>query len=77
NLDFQLEKQNFSRVWSKSTKILKPKEVWEIDSSKLEIRYLVDQETNGTIFRSSYDTQDVDGKIKNSIFFELFITCFI
>ncbi|GFP86543.1 serine/threonine-protein kinase ht1 [Phtheirospermum japonicum] len=63
NLDLQLEKQNFSRVWSKSTELQKPKEVWEIDPSKLEIRYFVARGTYGTVFRGTYDTQDVAVKL--------------
>ncbi|KAI3459411.1 hypothetical protein Pfo_016074 [Paulownia fortunei] len=65
SLDLQLEK-HLSRVWSRNTETQnghKPKEVWEIDPSKLEIRYLVAQGTYGTVFRGTYDTQDVAVKL--------------
>ncbi|KAK6122688.1 hypothetical protein DH2020_043572 [Rehmannia glutinosa] len=65
SLDLQLEK-HLSRVWSKNAENQnghKPKEVWEINPSKLEIRYLVAQGTYGTVFRGTYDTQDVAVKL--------------
>ncbi|PIN09163.1 Tyrosine kinase [Handroanthus impetiginosus] len=65
NLDVQLEK-HLSRVWSKNVETqnnLKPKEVWEIDPSKLEIRYLVAKGTYGTVYRGTYDSQDVAVKL--------------
>ena len=63
NLDMQLEK-HLSRVWSKSVGVetQKPKEEWEIDLSKLDIRYVVAHGTYGTVFRGTYDNQDVAGK---------------
>ncbi|KAL8486448.1 hypothetical protein ACS0TY_022768 [Phlomoides rotata] len=65
NLDVQLEK-HLSRVWSRnldSQNSQRPKEVWEIDPSKLEIRYLVAQGTYGTVYRGTYDSQDVAVKL--------------
>ncbi|XP_073133294.1 serine/threonine-protein kinase 52 [Henckelia pumila] len=65
SLDVQLEK-HLSRVWSKNIDTQgsqNPKEVWEIDPSKLEIRYLVAQGTYGTVYRGTYDTQDVAVKL--------------
>ncbi|KAL7124001.1 hypothetical protein ABFS83_14G019300 [Erythranthe nasuta] len=67
SLDLQLEK-HLSRVWSRNTDNQninnnKPKEVWEIDPSKLQIRYLVAQGTYGTVFRGTYDNQDVAVKL--------------
>lgn len=82
SLDLQLEK-HLSRVWSRNTESLvdnshKPKEVWEIDPSKLEIRYFVAQGTYGTVFRGTYDNQDVAGE---TIFYcgriYLFFTFFV
>ncbi|XP_073300993.1 serine/threonine-protein kinase 52-like [Primulina huaijiensis] len=65
SLDVQLEK-HLSRVWSRNIEnrgSQKPKEVWEIDPSKLEIRYLVAQGTYGTVYRGTYDNQDVAVKL--------------
>lgn len=71
NLDMQLEK-HLSRVWSKSVEIQKPKEEWEIDLAKLDIRYVVAHGTYGTVFRGTYDNQDVAGKISLCFIFALF-----
>lgn len=62
SLDVQLEK-HFSRVWSRNLENQNhvPQEEWEIDPSKLEIRYLVAQGTYGTVYRGTYDSKDVAG----------------
>lgn len=65
SLDLQLEK-HLSRAWSKTLETQtsqKPREVWEIDPTKLEIRYLVAQGTYGTVYRGTYDGQDVAVKL--------------
>ncbi|KAL3648996.1 hypothetical protein CASFOL_005399 [Castilleja foliolosa] len=65
SLDLQLEK-HLSRVWSRNTDTEsknKPKEVWEIDPSMLNIRYFVAQGTYGTVYRGTYNTQDVAVKM--------------
>ncbi|KAB2625452.1 serine/threonine-protein kinase HT1-like [Pyrus ussuriensis x Pyrus communis] len=62
NLDIQLEK-HLSRVWSKNIERTRPKEEWEIDLAKLEIRYIVARGTYGTIFRGTYDDEDVAVKL--------------
>ncbi|XP_073304286.1 serine/threonine-protein kinase 52-like [Primulina huaijiensis] len=65
SLDVQLEK-HLSRAWSRDIEAKgsqKPKEVWEIDPSKLEIRYLVAQGTYGTVYRGTYNNQDVAVKL--------------
>lgn len=70
SLDVQLEK-HLSRVWSRNVEPQNrqnPKEIWEIDPSKLEIRYLVAQGTYGTIYRGTYNTQDVAGNDTSHVF---------
>lgn len=61
-LDIQLEKK-LSKVWMEdnSASQKKPKEEWGIDLSKLDIRYVLAQGTYGTVFRGTYDGQDVAG----------------
>lgn len=62
SLDVQLENQ-LNKVWNKGkgTSGDRPKEEWEIDLSKLEIRYEVARGTYGTVYRGTYDGQDVAG----------------
>lgn len=62
NLDAQLEK-HLSRVWSRNTENQRPREEWEIDLAKLEMRYLVARGTYGTVYRGTYDGQDVAVKV--------------
>ncbi|XP_043692398.1 serine/threonine-protein kinase STY13-like [Telopea speciosissima] len=62
SLDIQLEK-HLSRVWSRNTLAPKPAEEWEIDLSKLDIRYVIARGTYGTVYRGIYDDQDVAVKI--------------
>ncbi|XP_068634197.1 serine/threonine-protein kinase 54 [Aristolochia californica] len=63
SLDVQLEK-HLSRVWSRDrTEAPRHKEEWEIDLSKLEIRYVIAHGTYGTVYRSVYDGQDVAVKL--------------
>lgn len=61
SLDIQLEKR-LNKAWSKD-KIENPKEEWEIDLSKLEIRYEVARGTYGTVYKGVYDGQDVAVKL--------------
>lgn len=64
SLDVQLEK-HLSQVWSRNidshSSQTTPKELWEIDPTKLEIRYLVAQGTYGTVYRGTYNSRDVAG----------------
>lgn len=64
SLDIQLEKQ-LSKVWIKngtmSQKLIK--EEWEIDPTKLEIKNVVAKGTYGTVYRGTYNGQDVAVKL--------------
>jgi hypothetical protein len=62
NLDIQLEK-HLSRVWSRSIeKHPKPKEEWEIELAKLEMRNVIARGAYGIVYKGIYDGQDVAGK---------------
>ncbi|KAL6008063.1 hypothetical protein ACLOJK_033569 [Asimina triloba] len=62
SLDLKLEK-HLSRVWSRDRESTRPKEDWEIDLAKLEIKYVVAHGTYGTVYRGVYDGQDVAVKV--------------
>nr|BAJ94876.1 predicted protein [Hordeum vulgare subsp. vulgare] len=63
SLDIQLEQQ-LNKKWSKSNiKSLGPKADWEIDLAKLEIRHVIAQGTYGTVYRGTYDGQQVAVKL--------------
>ncbi|THU61809.1 hypothetical protein C4D60_Mb07t27180 [Musa balbisiana] len=63
SLDIELEKQ-INKAWSKENGGAKgPKEEWEIDLSKLEIRYVIAQGTYGIVYRGTYDGQDIAVKV--------------
>jgi hypothetical protein len=75
SLDMQLEK-HLSRVWSKNIDIQRPKEEWEIDLSKLDIRYNIADGTYGSVYRGTYDSQDVAGNTSLYFPFSSFVFCF-
>ncbi|KAJ0982499.1 hypothetical protein J5N97_010754 [Dioscorea zingiberensis] len=63
SLDIQLEKK-LNKVWSdKSGSARRPKEEWEIDVAKLDVRYVLARGTYGTVYRGSYDGQEVAVKL--------------
>lgn len=62
SLDVQLEK-HLSRVWSRDKLAEKPKEVWEIDLAKLDMKHVIAHGTYGTVYRGVYDGQDVAVKL--------------
>lgn len=59
SLDIQLEK-HLSWVWSRNES-KRPKEEWEIDLSKLDIKNVIAHGTFGSVYRGTYDNQDVAG----------------
>lgn len=69
NLDIQLEK-HLSRVWSRSIeKNPKPKEEWEIELAKLEMRNVIARGAYGIVYKGIYDGQDVAGDTNIENFF--------
>ncbi|KAE8702883.1 Tesmin/TSO1-like CXC domain-containing protein, putative isoform 1 [Hibiscus syriacus] len=61
-LDMQLEK-HLNSVWTKNVDEHKPADEWEIDLAKLELRYVVARGTYGTVYRATYDNNDVAVKV--------------
>ncbi|VAI21554.1 unnamed protein product [Triticum turgidum subsp. durum] len=67
SLDIQLEQQ-LNKKWGKTNiKSQGPKADWEIDLAKLEIRHVIAQGTYGTVYRGTYDGQQVAGIYLNRL----------
>lgn len=72
-LDIQLEK-HYTKGWTKDKAASGggapqgPREDWEIDPLKLEIRYVIAHGTYGTVYRGTYDGRDVAGIQFNLVF---------
>lgn len=62
SLDVQLANVERARS-TRQVGSMRAKEEWEIDPSKLNLRYLVARGTYGTVYRGTYDTQDVAVKL--------------
>ncbi|KAG7542896.1 Protein kinase domain [Arabidopsis thaliana x Arabidopsis arenosa] len=63
SLDRQLEK-HLSRVWSRNLEVNpKAKEEWEIDLAKLATSNVIARGTYGTVYKGTYDGQDVAVKV--------------
>nr|KYP75000.1 Serine/threonine-protein kinase HT1 [Cajanus cajan] len=62
NLDVMLEK-HLNKIFPKSVVARRPLESWEIDLAKLDVHYSVANGGYGTVYRGSYDSQDVAVKV--------------
>ena len=76
SLDTELEK-HFTRVLSKSIEAKRPKEEWEIDLAKLDLRYVVANGAYGTVYRGTYDGQDVAGICTSCFVFLFWLIAFV
>lgn len=60
SLDAQLEK-HLTKAWSKRIDQNRPREEWEIDLAKLNLRYVFAHGAYGTVYRADYDDKEVAG----------------
>ncbi|KAK7405926.1 hypothetical protein VNO78_07538 [Psophocarpus tetragonolobus] len=58
SLDTRLEK-HLSRVWSRIIESKRPKEEWEVDLAKLDLRYVEARGAYGIVYKGTYDNRDV------------------
>jgi len=72
SLDIQLDGL-FARLPKKALDTGRPREDWEIDLSKLELKHVVAHGTYGTVYRGTYEDQDVAGVYIVSFYFQLSI----
>ncbi|GAU15561.1 hypothetical protein TSUD_45980 [Trifolium subterraneum] len=71
SLDAELER-HLTRVLSRNAEKNRRKEEWEIDLAKLEIRYVVANGAYGTVYRGTYDNQDVAVSLQSLILLIVF-----
>ncbi|KAK1379989.1 serine/threonine-protein kinase STY13 [Heracleum sosnowskyi] len=64
NIDVQLEK-HLNRVHSINSKQHVPTKDWELDLSKLDLKHFKAQGSYGTVYKGTYDKQDVAVKLLN------------
>ncbi|RYR37499.1 hypothetical protein Ahy_A09g042378 [Arachis hypogaea] len=62
SLDDELEK-HLTRVLSRHIEAKRPKEEWEIDLAKLNLQHVVANGAYGTVYKGTYDGQDVAVKV--------------
>ncbi|KAK2404796.1 hypothetical protein P8452_10401 [Trifolium repens] len=62
SLDAELER-HLSKAYSRNAEKNRRKEEWEIDLAKLDLRYVVANGAYGTVYRGTYDNQDVAVKV--------------
>ncbi|XP_020965434.1 uncharacterized protein LOC107612293 [Arachis ipaensis] len=62
SLDDELEK-HLTRVLSRHIHAKRPKEEWEIDLAKLNLQHVVANGAYGTVYKGTYDGQDVAVKV--------------
>ena len=61
SLDIRLEQKLNNKIWCKPMDTGYPKEEWEIDLPKMELKHLVAHGTYGSVYRGTYDNQDAAG----------------
>ncbi|KAK7343606.1 hypothetical protein VNO77_12484 [Canavalia gladiata] len=62
SLDAELDR-HLSRLFTSSIEAKRPKEQWEVDLTKLELLHVIAKGAYGTVFKATYDNQDVAVKV--------------